>query len=890
MAGPTVELFSTSILSNVKVRTRHERYTSVLAIKKIPYVYHDLASDDDAKSRWRRKAKDAQLPGILVNNEWVGSFDDFEEAVEFGELELFLGVSLAAAQAAPTAPHPAQSAVSSKDPSLYPTLPYAAEGAGRWKEPDADQFISSLNIKEDELTDADVDAMLADIGKLPPAPVASTTPDKKYVPSKEAAIKPLRFAKMGPTTSHQRMPSGSPSPSSASAGTRASPVARYSATQRSTRALAAEAAALTSNRKTSGALLRDAVSQGKTLDDAMEQSRMKHIVSDDNIDDLFASLGLSNVDIADDEVEQFLEQGAIPQGLRLGGDRVHRSTSIADKARDQTVARDLARRAKEKGHGSARTSLTGIDEKLAALQPANTIASTADDTSADRSTESGQTPLLPPSQIPVDAEATSVPVAVTKAGETDEPSETKSDSLDEALALSAKSYTAIALDPSPAAETKSQDGPAELAPSRPLVEQFETDAPRPEDSTAEKYASEAATAEKEALQKSTLTGPLSPLASRDESYLPSGDAKEEATAAESVALATDTAADQKRSEAAPTIKKSQSSTTDEQNGASVDVDGTDERKPTDPEEHKTDVPSTPSAETKASSVPTTLQEAKQASNDESPTASGSKQIDKGQNPTQGVAHEAPKRKDSIPASPPWAPATAEADDDAAFEQEMAQAALIASRFEDHHSAIPTIQEPEIHSDSVSSGLEATSPTSPMATAQSRSSLAAAQKPSLSSRQASYSSSSSSSTSSTRKAIDVSRPIDPANAAPQPSPSRSASYEFSMSPDAIAKRKKKGILGFGRDRSRDRDKDREKEGARQPSAAGERRRHERTISEILREADAVLQSDDHEGDLDRRGDDDEDEQDRIDSAMVFGTSSFDDAAAPVPSLRSSSRPL
>ncbi len=195
MAQPTVELFSTSILSNVKVRTRHERFTSVLAIKKIAYVYHDLASDDDAKSRWRRKAKDPQLPGILVNNEWVGSYDDFEEAVEFGELELFLGV--AATQPAPTAePHPAQSAVSSKDPSLYPTLPYAAEGAGRWKEPDADQFIDSLNIDEQEINDADVDAMLADIGKLSVQP--SSTAEKKYQPSQEAAVKPLRLAKMGP--------------------------------------------------------------------------------------------------------------------------------------------------------------------------------------------------------------------------------------------------------------------------------------------------------------------------------------------------------------------------------------------------------------------------------------------------------------------------------------------------------------------------------------------------------------------------------------------------------------------------------------------------------------------------------------------------------------------
>lgn len=52
-----VELFSTSILGNHKVRSRHERFVSVLTIKKVPYVYHDLASDEDAKSRWRRKVR-----------------------------------------------------------------------------------------------------------------------------------------------------------------------------------------------------------------------------------------------------------------------------------------------------------------------------------------------------------------------------------------------------------------------------------------------------------------------------------------------------------------------------------------------------------------------------------------------------------------------------------------------------------------------------------------------------------------------------------------------------------------------------------------------------------------------------------------------------------------
>lgn len=52
---PPVELFTTSILSNHKVRHRHERYIAVFTAKKIEYVYHDLASDEDAKKRFRRK-------------------------------------------------------------------------------------------------------------------------------------------------------------------------------------------------------------------------------------------------------------------------------------------------------------------------------------------------------------------------------------------------------------------------------------------------------------------------------------------------------------------------------------------------------------------------------------------------------------------------------------------------------------------------------------------------------------------------------------------------------------------------------------------------------------------------------------------------------------------
>ncbi|EPQ27293.1 uncharacterized protein PFL1_05216 [Pseudozyma flocculosa PF-1] len=373
---PAVELFSTSILSNHKVRSRHERFTGVFAIKKIPYVYHDLASDEDAKTRWRRKTKDPQLPGILVNNEWRGTYEEFEEAVEFGELEMFLGidpvssvpaqqqqqteaappVSATSAASASVEPpiHAAQQATSAKDPSLYPTIHFAPEGSGKRAEPTADEFIASLGLADDSLTEADADALLASIG-TPEGIKSAQTHKKAFTPSPEAAVKPLRLARMGKATGSSSAAgaalAGEGSTRAPGTSPRSPPVARYSISQRSGKALAAEASALVTNRKTSGALLREAVSQGKNLDEALEQSKIKDIVSNEDLDHLFASLGLKDADLAEDEVEAFLEAGAIPDGLQSGGSRLTRSSTKADKVRDEVAAREVAQRAREKGYG-----------------------------------------------------------------------------------------------------------------------------------------------------------------------------------------------------------------------------------------------------------------------------------------------------------------------------------------------------------------------------------------------------------------------------------------------------------------------------------------------------------------------------------------------------------
>ncbi|KAF8328230.1 uncharacterized protein EI90DRAFT_3017858 [Cantharellus anzutake] len=79
---PPIQLFLTTIVSQPKLRQRQEYILRILQVKKIPYISYDLASDENAKRLWRRKA----LQEIRI----FPTFDKFEEAVEYNELNLFL--------------------------------------------------------------------------------------------------------------------------------------------------------------------------------------------------------------------------------------------------------------------------------------------------------------------------------------------------------------------------------------------------------------------------------------------------------------------------------------------------------------------------------------------------------------------------------------------------------------------------------------------------------------------------------------------------------------------------------------------------------------------------------------------------------------------------------
>jgi len=92
MPSPPVQIFLTTIASQPALRQRQEYLLRILQVKKIDFTSYDVASDEDAKRLWKRKAPldKQQLPGILVGGTCPGTFAEFEEAVEFEELSTFL--------------------------------------------------------------------------------------------------------------------------------------------------------------------------------------------------------------------------------------------------------------------------------------------------------------------------------------------------------------------------------------------------------------------------------------------------------------------------------------------------------------------------------------------------------------------------------------------------------------------------------------------------------------------------------------------------------------------------------------------------------------------------------------------------------------------------------
>ncbi|ORY65617.1 hypothetical protein BCR35DRAFT_326551 [Leucosporidium creatinivorum] len=173
---PTIDVYVTTILSNPGIRSRHERVTRYLVSARVPYSVHDVASDEKAKSFWKRKDSTNELPCILVDGERVGSFADLDEAVEFGELRQFLRLD------SPPPPPP------EKSPSFsLPNSPNPSTSS----RPSLDDF-AALDLTAEELAALEKELLEGDTFD---SGLGASEPPASYSSTVHHTVQPLRFTK-----------------------------------------------------------------------------------------------------------------------------------------------------------------------------------------------------------------------------------------------------------------------------------------------------------------------------------------------------------------------------------------------------------------------------------------------------------------------------------------------------------------------------------------------------------------------------------------------------------------------------------------------------------------------------------------------------------------------
>ncbi|KAI1793959.1 hypothetical protein LXA43DRAFT_971603 [Ganoderma leucocontextum] len=170
MPSPPIQVFLTTIASQPALRQRQEYVLRVLQVKKAQFTSYDLASDEDAKKLWRRKAPldKQQLPGILIGGEFPG------EAVEFGELDQFLRLNeawdpfeedkpllRAIPVGIPGAYAPAQMNPEHISPAPSPSK---AKQPRREGEVDAGQALGDAGLHGVNVTDDDLEALVKELG------------------------------------------------------------------------------------------------------------------------------------------------------------------------------------------------------------------------------------------------------------------------------------------------------------------------------------------------------------------------------------------------------------------------------------------------------------------------------------------------------------------------------------------------------------------------------------------------------------------------------------------------------------------------------------------------------------------------------------------------------
>eukprot|EP00344_Euplotes_crassus_P010807 CAMPEP_0197004300 /NCGR_PEP_ID=MMETSP1380-20130617/21207_1 /TAXON_ID=5936 /ORGANISM="Euplotes crassus, Strain CT5" /LENGTH=90 /DNA_ID=CAMNT_0042423045 /DNA_START=51 /DNA_END=323 /DNA_ORIENTATION=+ len=83
-------VYISSVSGSLEVKKKQSKIEMVLQGKKISYETRDVAADEDLKSFMKNKSGQNTPPQIFNDDEWLGDYDAFENAVEGNELESFL--------------------------------------------------------------------------------------------------------------------------------------------------------------------------------------------------------------------------------------------------------------------------------------------------------------------------------------------------------------------------------------------------------------------------------------------------------------------------------------------------------------------------------------------------------------------------------------------------------------------------------------------------------------------------------------------------------------------------------------------------------------------------------------------------------------------------------
>ena len=72
----------TSLAGGMQVVHRTNRLTTILKANGIEFTAKDLSLDDEAKKIWRRHSNGKTLPGIIRGDDFIGNWQDIDEANE----------------------------------------------------------------------------------------------------------------------------------------------------------------------------------------------------------------------------------------------------------------------------------------------------------------------------------------------------------------------------------------------------------------------------------------------------------------------------------------------------------------------------------------------------------------------------------------------------------------------------------------------------------------------------------------------------------------------------------------------------------------------------------------------------------------------------------------